>query len=565
MTNLAYSYIRFSHSSQRHGGSLERQDTTAAEYAARKGLTLDTELDMRDLGKSGFTGKNITDGALGKFVKAVEDGTVPVGSFLLIEDIDRLSRLPVMEALAVFQSIIKGGVTVVTLKDGKEYSSASLLDDWVPLMPILVSMGRANEESKRKSTLLSSAWKRKKEAAAAELLPMGNNAPQWLEYVKEDTAHGINAYYRAIPERAAIVQRIFQLSIDGRGRTSIAAILNAENTLAFKGGLWGTTQISRILKSRAVLGEYQPRTMRKTTGHPPVIGYFPAVIDEATFNEAAAKNTSRRIHGLKKTTRDFNVWAGIGKCAACGESMYSITKGKLPEVGRIYSAGEKKPPPVYTYLTCSGKRAGCKAKAIRIEKTELIYREILAKVGDKSLFEDKAAIQASNLEAAQGKLMTEEGKLAKMAEGLEEAYSLTLAKELNKQEGKIDNLKEEIASLKLSLAADTIDDKAAFFAAFDLTNRDLRQKSNELLKRLNIIVKIDGGASHYSVEQDKAKILDIFDSKEPGITFFPATPATSNAVWDQEGNFSPSFDPDPNYEEDDYASEGDYGDSRNTN
>ncbi|PHV38589.1 recombinase family protein [Janthinobacterium sp. BJB304] len=561
MTNIAYSYIRFSHSSQQHGGSLERQDSRAIEYASRKGLTLDTTLNMRDLGVSGYTGKNITDGALGSFVKAIECGTVPKGSFLLIEDIDRLSRLPVMEALDVFQSIIKGGVTVVTLKDEREYSRASQINNWLELMPILVSMGRAHEESSRKSTLLGSAWRRKKQAAADELKPMGNNAPRWLEYVKEDKANGISACYRPIPERVAIVKRIFQLSIDGRGRTAIAAILNTEGVPAFKGGLWGTTQISRILKSRAVLGEYHPKTMRKTTGHPPVIGYFPPVIDETTFNRAASANKSRLIQRTTKTTRDFNVWAGIGKCAACGESMYSITKGKLPDVGRIYSVGEKKPPPVYTYLTCSGKRTGCKAKAIRIEATEMVYREILAKVGDKSLSEDKTAALAGRLEAAHGRLIVEENKQTLMAEGLEVAYSLPLAKALHKLQFSIDQLKEEIADLKLSLAADTIDDKAAFFAAFDLTNRDLRQKSNELLKRLNIIVKIDGGAGRYSVEQDKVKILDIFDSMEQGVMFYPATPATQATVWTQEDVFTPPFDPDPEYREDDFVSEGDWGDS----
>ena len=564
MTNLAYSYIRFSLSSQQHGGSLERQDSTALEYATRKGLTLDTKLNMRDLGKSGYTGKNLTDGALGTFVKAIETGEVQKGSYLLIEDIDRLSRLPVMQALAVFQSIINGGVKVVTLKDEKEYSRESLIDNWIELMPILVSMGRAHEESTRKSTLLGRAWKKKKEAAVTERKPMGNNAPMWLEYSKEDKPNGIKACYRPIPMRVAVVERIFKLSIEGRGRTSIAAILNTEGVSAFKGGLWGTTQISRILNSRTVLGEYQPRTMRKSTGEA-VIGYFPAVIDEDTFNQAQAANKSRLIHRVTKTTREFNVWAGIGKCAICDESMYSITKGKLPVVGHIYSPGEKKPQPAYTYLTCAGKRRGCKAKAIRIEATELVYREILAKVGDKSLSEDKTAALASRLEAAHGRLIAEENKQTLMAEGLEVAYSLPLAKALHKLQFSIDQLKEEIADLKLSLAADTIDDKAAFFAAFDLTNRDVRQKSNELLKRLNIVVKIDGEANHYRVEQDQVRILDIFDSKELGITFFPATRATSNAVWDQEGNFSPSFNPDPNYEEDDYASEGDYGDSRNAN
>jgi DNA invertase Pin-like site-specific DNA recombinase len=234
MKKLAFSYVRFSTRAQSKGGSLERQVELAEDYAARHGMTLDTELNMHDLGKSGHTGKNLTDGALGKFIEAIQAGKVPDGSFLLIEDIDRLSRLPVMAALPVFQAIIGGGVTVVVLKDGKHYSTESLNNDWVGLMPLLVSMGRANEESDRKSNLLGIAWRKKKEAAIEHKTPLGNNGPRWLSYTK---AGG----FVVIEERAEVVRRIFRMSIEGRGRSSIAAILNQEGIPSFKGVTWGTT------------------------------------------------------------------------------------------------------------------------------------------------------------------------------------------------------------------------------------------------------------------------------------------------------------------------------------
>jgi DNA invertase Pin-like site-specific DNA recombinase len=128
MNPIAYSYIRFSQSSQSEGGSFVRQTDSAREYAEREGLTLDDklELSMFDRGVSAFRGKNSSDGALGKFVEAVKDGRVAKGSYLLVEDVDRLSRLPVMDALAVFQSILNGGVTIVILKDGSKYSRESL-------------------------------------------------------------------------------------------------------------------------------------------------------------------------------------------------------------------------------------------------------------------------------------------------------------------------------------------------------------------------------------------------------------------------------------------------------
>ena len=83
----AYSYVRFSTPAQAHGDSHARQTDKAAQYAAERGLTLDTELKLTDLGVSGYRSKNAKTGALGAFLKAVEDkhgakGQLPVGGEL---------------------------------------------------------------------------------------------------------------------------------------------------------------------------------------------------------------------------------------------------------------------------------------------------------------------------------------------------------------------------------------------------------------------------------------------------------------------------------------------------
>ena len=126
MKPTAYSYKRWSSAIQGKGHTDERQTELAEEYAAREGLILDTKRNMSDSGVSGYSGKNVKDGALGAFLKAIEAGEIAPGSFLLVEDVDRLSRLPIMEALAVFQQIIGAGITVVTLRDGQKYSTESI-------------------------------------------------------------------------------------------------------------------------------------------------------------------------------------------------------------------------------------------------------------------------------------------------------------------------------------------------------------------------------------------------------------------------------------------------------
>lgn len=465
MNKKAYSYIRFSQHTQAKGGSLERQDTRAQQYAASNGLLLDTTLNMRDLGVSGYTGQNLSNGALGRFLEAVDAGTVQSGSYLLIEDIDRLSRLPVMEALPVFQSIISKDIIIVTLSNGNEYSLRSLNSDWTGLMPLLVSMGRANEESTRKSYLLSKAWAKKKAAAAESLVPLGNTAPLWMTYTKLDG-------YKLDPLRADLVRRIFQMSIAGRGREAICKILNDEGIPAFKGGTWGITSISRILSSRAVIGEYIPRKNRSPIGDP-IPNFFPAVLDLNTFHQAQAASASRRNHRSTKQPQNYNLWSGIAKCGKCFAAMHIIKK-------------------VHTYLSCANKRKGiCNAKPVRLDESELVFKEILAAVGDNSLIEHSSAALSTKLQSVQGNLIAEQTKYTNTKAIFDESPSIHAGKALAAQEANILAIQAEIDRINTELATDKVWDKDRFFSKLDLVSYEGRNRANGLLKRLKITITLN--------------------------------------------------------------------------
>src|SRR5262245_56281350 len=85
----AYSYLRFSTPEQMKGDSQRRQLEAARGYALEKGLELDEELTFHDLGVSAFKGANATTGKLAAFLRAVQDGFVEPGSYLLVQDFDR--------------------------------------------------------------------------------------------------------------------------------------------------------------------------------------------------------------------------------------------------------------------------------------------------------------------------------------------------------------------------------------------------------------------------------------------------------------------------------------------
>jgi DNA invertase Pin-like site-specific DNA recombinase len=102
---LVYSYLRFSDPRQAAGSSADRQLEYAQRWAAERGLVLDELLSLRDEGLSGYHQRHVTHGALGVFLRAVEDGRIEAGSVLVVEGLDRLSRAEPLKAQAQLTQI----------------------------------------------------------------------------------------------------------------------------------------------------------------------------------------------------------------------------------------------------------------------------------------------------------------------------------------------------------------------------------------------------------------------------------------------------------------------------
>ncbi len=523
MKNIAYAYLRFSNQSQSDGQTVERQTDLAADYAKRKGLTLDTKLDMRDLGVSGYRGKNSTDGALSLFIKAIDEKKVLPGSLLLIEDIDRLSRLPVMDALTVFQRIITGGVTIVTLTDEAEYSLERLRSDWTPLMPILFAMARGHGESERKSFLIGKAWKAKKVEARKTLKPYGNLAPAWLNFEPPSNKYP-DGRYTVNKERAAIINDIFTMSVNGMGKMAIAMFLNNKGTPPFakpyvkkqdaesearrtvkRTGKWSGSSLQRLLCNRALLGEYQPYEGtgkdRKPSGKP-VEKFYPRIVDQLLFDQAQEANWLRKATGTTKQPKEYyNVWQGIGKCARCHGPLHIRDK---------------------TYLICYRTRIGdCDGKYIRLDGAEHFYREILAKVNGLSLVQASSDELRDQLLQARSTLAAQEQERDEYQALLQRARSPATFDLLVSVEATIEESRAAIATLLKNLAQETIVDKDDFFARLDLTSKQGRNKSNMLLKQLGIEVFIDAGV--YQIVQTGTPLFDLSKDWAGRINSMPHT------------------------------------------
>ncbi|WP_286964427.1 MULTISPECIES: recombinase family protein [Acinetobacter] len=140
-----YSYVRFSSAKQSDGNSLERQQDTAARIAERYDLELDSTA-YHDLGMSAFKGKNAYKGKLSEFISQIGK-KVPKGSWLVVENLDRISRDDAWSALDIFKSLLKKGIIVVTGMDEKVYKYADVKNNPTDLIISLLMFTRAHDES----------------------------------------------------------------------------------------------------------------------------------------------------------------------------------------------------------------------------------------------------------------------------------------------------------------------------------------------------------------------------------------------------------------------------------
>jgi len=315
----AYSYKRFSTPAQAQGDSLRRQTKMAQAWADREGVPLDTDLNLTDEGVSAYTGANRDVGNLGAFLRAVEDGTVPRGSWLIVESLDRLSREPAADALHAMQGIIRAGVTVVDLSDnggqGRAYNLESLRssDGLMQLMAMLLTFARGNQESALKGMRVAEKYaeKRRLFATNAKLTkPFTRMLPAWLMWSEDACA------YKLIDDRAKVLRWIFQQTDEGRGQHSIAAHLNETGVEPWgakgrKGKRWHRSYIRKILRNKAAIGIFVPHKVQRVDGQrakqripqEPITHRFPTAIDRELFERVNARLNTTGARGKNAKAR----------------------------------------------------------------------------------------------------------------------------------------------------------------------------------------------------------------------------------------------------------------------
>jgi hypothetical protein len=328
----AYPYIRFSSDIQKDGNSLLRQTKAIQAYLAENPhLEVDKRLNLEDLGKSGFAGQHLEKGgALHLFLEKIKKGEVEKGSVLIIEHFNRLSRLPLIKSITLFNEILANGVNIAVLEERQVFTAENLTS--MDYLKAVLRFEVAHAESRDKSNKGIDNWKIKKqrlrdaEDPASARAEFTKTVPLWLIVEGRDI--------RIDEDKAVVVKLIFELcSRRNYGFMKIAKHLNENSIprLDNSGRAWTFDIVKRLVHNRALIGEYQPRVSVRKEGRkrleyipsnePPIEGVFPVVIDLALFDEVQAKTQSRKIGGGGRRADMPNLFLKLLRCNECGGSI----------------------------------------------------------------------------------------------------------------------------------------------------------------------------------------------------------------------------------------------------
>jgi DNA invertase Pin-like site-specific DNA recombinase len=429
MPRRAYSYQRCSSARQQFGDSFRRQEQVISEMAARvceqENAILDDTLHFRDVGVSGRTGKNRTVGRLGEFLRLVEAGRISRGSILIFENLDRMSREAVPSAMKVFLGLLEAGITIWTARPERRYTMASV-SNLAGIIEPLIEMVRAHEESERKAGMIRESWQEARRQARENGTPYPGKRPPWIRKGPEG--------FEVIPERAAVVRRLFDLCARmGYGQAILELECDGIRTFG-DSGKWSIQYVKLLVKGRTALGEYQP-TRRDERGRyvpdgPPILGYYPAIVEEADWLKAQAGIATRNGKRGRPAHRQFNCFVGLATDADTGRPVHltsAFANGKkysylraTPSRGIAlrYDLFERAVLNALSVLTPAdvlpkGKEADKREKRIAELTAELVRRDCRAAEIQQSLEDPDCASAVKALAKALATVQAEKGEIAR--------------------------------------------------------------------------------------------------------------------------------------------------------
>ncbi|EOW9352780.1 recombinase family protein [Vibrio cholerae] len=272
-----------------------------------------------DEGLSGYSGKHLIEGVLGRFIKDVEQGKISKGSILAVMSLDRLSRLQLGDAYKkIFIPLVDNGVSIYSESEGRYFSNQDV--DFV-LASFIFS--RAHNESSTKTkrnyeAILNSC---KKWQEHKQFTPNLTSSPFWIDNSTGEFNHLADAAREAIT-----------MLCNGVGLKSISEYLqekyptNPKRSNSKASTFWTQETIHKLKKAGDVLLGDKSISLKgdDNLNLPPyqtiLKGYYPALITYPTYTRLNTTRTPKQrvLHGNIYILSDLNIF----KCGVCGYAIF---------------------------------------------------------------------------------------------------------------------------------------------------------------------------------------------------------------------------------------------------
>jgi len=206
---------------------------------------------------------------------------------------------------------------------------------------------------------------------------MSQNITRGMRYNAENSlynGHKILGYkvdenkkYIIDPDKASVVQRIYEDYSSGKPLIEIAKSLNAQGFKTSRGGKFTVNSLNKTLKLKAYIGVYKYSDIV-------IEGGMPALVTQELFDKAQARlalnkrKGSQRANGLDEDNAPRYWLTGRLFCGECGSSMQG-------------TSATSKTKAIHRYYDCAKKRKGkCHKKSVKKSFIETLITEILSDV-----------------------------------------------------------------------------------------------------------------------------------------------------------------------------------------
>ena len=305
------------------GETLARHKKMLSELAEKKGIEID-EIYEEVVSGDSIEGRPQIQRLLSKIEKRTFTG-------VFCMDIDRLARGDTIDQGIIARAFRMSGTRIITPK--KEYDPNSEFDEEYFEFELFMA--------RREFKIIGRRIQRGRIESAKEGRFIGSTAPYGYNKVKIKNDKGYTLDPN--PEEATVVQLIYELYLNGNGKTAIAGRLDALGVKSRGGNNWSSATVANILKNPVYIGKVRwgYRKYTKELANGAVIkrreknsdcvyvdGLHPPLISESDFNKAQELLRARYCPPKHADTELKNPLAGLIFCGKCGAAMTRLGENK---------------------------------------------------------------------------------------------------------------------------------------------------------------------------------------------------------------------------------------------